>query len=175
MLARDIEKLIDCYGTDIYRFCLKLCMHKANAEDLYQQTFLRMMEIEMEMNWQDHPKTFLFSVANSIWKNDIRKKARHERIAPTMTISEVTENYVKDDGNLQQEVLDGIRNDSLLTCIQELPDKLRVPVELYYSFEYSLKDIATIMQIPTGTIKSRLAKARKIMKRRLEELGYETI
>lgn len=46
MDAREIEKFIDDFGTDIYRFCLKLCADKANAEDLYQQTFLKALEAE---------------------------------------------------------------------------------------------------------------------------------
>ncbi len=46
MDAREIEKYIDDFGTDIYRFCLKLCADKANAEDLYQHTFLKALEAE---------------------------------------------------------------------------------------------------------------------------------
>ncbi len=41
MDAGEIEKCIDNFGTDIYRFCLKLCADKEDAEDLYQQTFLK--------------------------------------------------------------------------------------------------------------------------------------
>ena len=48
MDAREIEKCIDEFGTDIYRFCLKLCMDKSEAEDLYQQTFLKELEAGMD-------------------------------------------------------------------------------------------------------------------------------
>lgn len=60
MDAREIEKCIDVFGTDIYRFCLKLCMDKTDAEDLYQQTFLKALEMEWTLDWQQNPKA-LFS------------------------------------------------------------------------------------------------------------------
>lgn len=175
MFAREIDKLIDEYGTELYRFCLKLCLHKANAEDLYQQTFLRMMEIDVSLDWKDHPKTFLFSVAHSVWKNDVRKKARRERIAPTLVITDETKNYVADEVDVHEIVLDEIRSESLHGIILSLPNKFRIPVELYYSFTYSFAQIAAVQHVPVGTIKSRLAKARKIIKKRMEELGYESI
>ena len=55
MDAREIEKCIDEFGTDIYRFCLKLCMDKSEAEDLYQQTFLKALEIEWTLDWGQNP------------------------------------------------------------------------------------------------------------------------
>ena len=58
--AREIEKCIDAFGTDIYRFCLKLCADKADAEDLYQQTFLKALETEWTLDWEKYPKA-LFS------------------------------------------------------------------------------------------------------------------
>lgn len=56
MNAKEIEKCIDAFGTDIYRFCLKLCADKADAEDLYQQTFLKALETEWTLDWESNPK-----------------------------------------------------------------------------------------------------------------------
>ncbi len=52
MDAKEIEKCMDDFGTDIYRFCLKLCADKADAEDLYQQTFLKALETEWTIDWE---------------------------------------------------------------------------------------------------------------------------
>lgn len=60
MDAREIEKCIDEFGTDIYRFCLKLCMDKSEAEDLYQQTFLKALEMEWTLDWGKIPKHCFF-------------------------------------------------------------------------------------------------------------------
>lgn len=60
MKAWELEKCIDEFGTEIYRFCMKLCMDKANAEDLYQQTFLKALESDMELDWEQNPKALFF-------------------------------------------------------------------------------------------------------------------
>ena len=69
MDAREIDKCIDAFGTDIYRFCLKLCADKADAEDLYQQTFLKALETEWTLDWEKNPKALFFSFAHNLWKN----------------------------------------------------------------------------------------------------------
>lgn len=71
MDAREIEKCIDEFGTDIYRFCLKLCMDKSEAEDLYQQTFLKALEMEWTLDWGQNPKALFFSLTHNLWKSDI--------------------------------------------------------------------------------------------------------
>ena len=58
MEAREIERCIDEFGADVYRFCLKLCMNREDAEDLYQQTFLRALEREADLEWEKNPRAF---------------------------------------------------------------------------------------------------------------------
>ena len=70
MKAWELEKCIDEFGIDIYRFCMKLCMDKANAEDLYQQTFLNALESDIELDWEQNPKALFFSFAYNLWKSD---------------------------------------------------------------------------------------------------------
>ena len=72
MNAREIETCIDEFGADIYRFCLKLCMDKADAEDLYQQTFLKALETDLPLDRQKNPKALFFSLAHNLWKSTRR-------------------------------------------------------------------------------------------------------
>jgi len=171
--AKEVEQLIDDFGMDVYRFCSKLCGNKPDAEDLYQQTFLRVVEIDMSIKWDENPKAFLFSVTNSIWKNSIRKQARHNRIAPSIAIEDNNEILIADNTNIEEEVFSKMRNDKLHEIIQSLPDKFRILITLYYSFNTPFKEMARIEKIPIGTVKSRLYKGRSLIKKRLEELGYE--
>ena len=66
MNAREVERCIDEFGTDIYRFCRKLCAEKTDAEDLYQQTFLKALETEWELDWEKNPKAMFFSLAHNL-------------------------------------------------------------------------------------------------------------
>ena len=92
MKAWELEKCIDEFGTDIYRFCMKLCIDKGNAEDLYQQTFLKALESEMELDWEQNPKALFFSIAYKLWKSEQRKNARRFNIAPCFNLDETKEN-----------------------------------------------------------------------------------
>ena len=62
MEAREIERCIDEFGADVYRFCLKLCMNREDAEDLYQQTFLQALEREAALEWERNPRAFFFAM-----------------------------------------------------------------------------------------------------------------
>lgn len=173
MLADQIEVLIEQYGTDVYRFCSRLCRNRSDAEDLYQKTFLKVLELSVEVNREGNPKAFLFSITNGLWMNEVRKMARHSRIAPSVSLDDDNENLAADQVDLESEVLGRIRDGMLRKIIEDLPEKFRIPVILYYTCDVSLEEIGKIMKKPIGTIKSRLYKARIIMKKRLEEQGYE--
>ena len=80
MKAWELEKCIDEFGIDIYRFCMKLCMDKANAEDLYQQTFLNALESDIELDWEQNPKALFFSFA----------KVNNEKIPAVLILSLVS-------------------------------------------------------------------------------------
>ena len=157
MNAGEIEKCIDEFGTDVYRFCLKLCADKTDAEDLYQQTFLKALETEWELDWENNPKALFFSLAHNLWKSDRRKQARRSRIAPGSNLDD------------EMELCSG-------ESIEEsyfLPEKFQIPLLLFYLSDCSVEQIATIIKKPPGTVKSRLFKGRSLIKKRLEEAGYE--
>lgn len=57
--------------------------------------------------------------------------------------------------------------------VARLPEKYRIPVYLFYSAELSIQEIAKVLQIPAGTVKSRMNKAKHVLKEELETLGYD--
>ena len=69
---------------------------------------------------------------------------------------------------IQEELWQIVRRET-----QALPEKWRIPVYLYYTAQLSIEEIAKILKLPGGTVKSRLHKARRMMKKRLEDCGYE--
>lgn len=171
MDAREIEKCIDDFGTDIYRFCLKLCADKTDAEDLYQQTFLKALETAWTLDWEKNPKALFFSLAHNLWKSDRRKQARRNMIAPCGNFDDETvlhsEESIEEE-YLQKELITQVRQ-----IIQTLPEKFQVPLILFYFSDCPIEQIAAIIKKPPGTVKSRLFKGRNLIKKRLEDAGYE--
>ena len=170
-----LEQCIHAYGTDLYTFCRQLTGSKTEAEDLYQDTFLKAVELTDKIDYSQNPKSYLISVALRLWKNRKRKFAWRQRIAGTCALTEglfeaasATENSPETQ-ILQQEITTQVKD-----AVSHLHEKYRVPVYLYYTLQLSVEEIAHVMKIPQGTVKSRLHKARTLLKKELEVVWNET-
>ena len=128
MDAREIEKCIDDFGTDIYRFCLKLCADMADAEDLYQQTFLKALETEWTLDWEKNPKALFFSLAHNLWKSNRRKQARRNRIAPCSNFDDEAETVLHSGESIEEGYLEKELITEVHQIIQALPEKFQVPL-----------------------------------------------
>ena len=173
MNGREIERCIDEFGTDIYRFCLKLCMDQTDAQDLYQQTFLKALETTWTLDWEQNPKALFFSLAHNLWKSDRRKMACRNRIAPCGSWNENVQETLLSAENMEENLVRKELAEEVDRMIQDLPEKIRVPLILFYLSDCSIEQIAAIIKKPPGTVKSRLFKGRSLIKKRLEEIGYE--
>ena len=173
MNAKELEECIDDFGTDIYRFCLKLCADKADAEDLYQQTFLKALETQWTLDWEKNPKALFFSLAHNLWKSDRRKQARRNTIAPRSNFDEEGEMVLHSEESIEESYLQKELLAEVDQIIQTLPEKFKVPLILFYLSGCSIEQIAAIIRKPPGTVKSRLFKGRNLIKKRLEDAGYE--
>ena len=173
MNAREMERCIDEFGTDIYRFCLKLCTDKTDAEDLYQQTFLKALETEWTLDWEKNPKALFFSLAHNLWKSDRRKQARRSRIVPCCNLDDGVETILRSEESMEESYFQKELITEVRQIIKTLPEKFQVPMILFYLSDCSIEQIAAIIKKPPGTVKSRLFKGRKLIKKRLEDAGYE--
>ena len=106
MNACDIELLVEQYGDNLYRYCRSITYTLEDAEDLYQQTFLKAFELHKKISIQKNPKAYLMSVATNIWRNHKSMYARHERIAPT--ISSDAEGVQIEDIRSEHDILEQI-------------------------------------------------------------------
>ena len=170
MEVREIEKLVDDYGKAVYGFCRKLTVNSYDADDLYQQTFLKALEVADRINRNENPKAFLISLSIGIWKNQIRKEVRHQSIAPTTAITDENEEFLPSNFNVETTVISNELKIAVNQILNTLEDKFRLPLLLYYTAEMPLESIAKAMKCPKGTIKSRLHKGRMLVKEKLEEI-----
>ncbi len=155
--------LMDEYGNSVYRFCRSLTYSKEDADDLFQETFLRAFEHQSKKSALDNPQSFLFSTSLYIWKSWKRKYARRKRLAPVEALDEnISGGAEMEDTFMEQEEIRIVRE-----VVKALPDKFKIPIILYYAMEMNVSDIASTLKLPAGTVKSRLFKARKLVEKGL--------
>ena len=171
----DLSDLVRLHGKAIYGFCHKLAGNKTDTDDLYQETFLKAMELCHKIDKHNNPKGFLISIAIGLWKNNRRKYVRRQRIAPIEEFNEDMSNgyILKDESTPEDIVISNELSAMIQTAADTLNDKLKIPLYMYYTAEMSNEDIASALKIPQGTVKSRLYKARKALKNVLEVNMYE--
>lgn len=173
MNIEDFEQLINLQSKIIYNFCLRLAINKEDAEDLYQQTFLKAFELMDKIDKNNNPKSFLISIAINLWKNNNKKNGRHHRIAPTTSIDDSPLTEIADVINIENLTINKLLQEDLMRAVGELPYKYKIIILMHYTGGLSTEDMASILKVPRGTIKSRLHKARLIIKKELEVKGYE--
>lgn len=170
MTVQELEQCVLLYGRDIYSFCLQLTCDTHLADDLYQDTFLRAMEQLCKLDRTGNVKSYLLSVALRVWKNQKRKIAWRQRIAPTEAFYEELLRLEADQPNGMESVLSNEEKTVVRRAVLQLEEKYRVPVLLFYLEEMPVREIAKLLHVPRGTVLSRLHYARKKLEQRLE--GY---
>ena len=147
---------------------MHLTKEKGSADDLYQDTFLEAMKKLAVIRYEDNPKSYLLSVAIRLWKNRVRKLAWRSRIAP-----QVGETALEQEGGATPDVSEkAVANEErgmLWKAVDALDDRYRIPLLLYYMEEQSIAELAELLSIPQGTVKSRLHKARQLLEKELED------
>ncbi len=174
MDVRQLEQCIQEYGKDIYAFCSQLTQNRLEAEELYQDTFLKAVELARQIDSGKNPRSYLASIALRIWKNRRRKYAWRSRIAGTeeltkeIAVGTGAQEFSPEEFVLRQEMQEQVR-----AAVARLEERYRIPIYLYYTLQLPIGQIAKVMKLPQGTVKSRLHKARKLLKQELEVVFNE--
>ena len=172
MTKSELERCIYEHGKDIYAFCRYLTCNKQEADDLYQDTFLKAIELAEKIEFQNNPKSYLLSIALRIWKNRKRKYAWRKRITGGSTEIDMQEmEQVKSlEPSPEEYMLGKAETEAVRAAVKKLPERLEMVVLLFYMEEQSIEEIAFTLKIPVGTVKSRLHQARKVLEKELEDV-----
>jgi RNA polymerase sigma-70 factor (ECF subfamily) len=162
----EFAELVDAYGSAVYKFCRSLAYSKEDADDLFQETFMRVLEQPSKIEMSESPQSFLFSTTLYIWKSWKRKYARRNRIAHVEPLYEIAAN----GGDLEESAIEREETRIVREMVEALPEKFRIPIILYYTMEMSVADAAQALKLPVGTVKSRLFKARKLVEKGLVDV-----
>lgn len=173
--TQELERLANTYGDSIYGFCLHLTGCPEYADDLYQDTFLKALEIQhkIKMSGSDQDwlsaKNYIIGIAIRLWKKTITRKRKS---AYDISLDDCME-YLTYPNECMAQIEKKELYDYLYQAAGKLPDKLKVVIHMHYFLEMSIEEIASVLHIPKGTVKSRLYSARKNIAKRMEEMGYE--
>lgn len=160
-----IDQYIRRYGRRLYGLCLYLCTSRADADDLYQETWLKALQ---NLDRYDREKDFepwLTAICVNTWKNVLRRLKRspvYDRFASAeekeAALSAVPAKEREDYSDLHE-------------ALRKLPKKLRAAIVLCYFEDMDIRTTARILGVPEGTVKSRLNQARKQLKGVLADEG----
>lgn len=132
----------------LYRICFTLLKSASDAEDAVQTVFLKVIEKNRRFDTLEHEKAWLIVVAQNHCKN----KLTHwwQKNTP-LDIDQHQSQYTQE-------------SDEVLELVLKLPDKYKIPVYLYYYEGYNTDEIAKVLDINPSTLRSRLKKARELLK-----------
>lgn len=105
MTVQELEYYIDIYGREIYSFCKQITGSIQEGEELYQDTFMKAMELKEKIEKNNNPKSYLLSIAIRLWKNKRRKAAWRNRIAGMDSLDEENGALEEASNRPQEEML----------------------------------------------------------------------
>lgn len=156
----NIDETVRRYADMVYRLALLNMKNHSDAEDVFQEVFLKLFRYQENIQSEEHLKAWLIrvtinqckSVAVSAW-------SRH--------------NVPLDMSGFAEESKGKKEYTEVYDIVKSLPDKYRQVIHLYYYEELSIKEIAEILGIKEATIKTRLARARKLLSRKLKGVQFD--
>ena len=159
-----IDPYIRQYGKRLYGLCLSLCANTFEADDLYQDTWLQVVRNISQYDPSCAFEPWLTKICVNTYRNTLRRISR----SPLLSFQSNAEK----DALLQSvPALEQPDYSPLYEAVDQLSEKLRLAVILFYFEGMDIAATAQVLGIPEGTVKSRLNKARKLLK---EVLDRET-
>lgn len=158
----DLEWTIKEYGNLVYRTCFFMLRNAHDAEDVMQETFYKYMLNEKPFNDEEHKKAWLLKVS----QNKCRNLLKYKKIHPYMSYEDVEETL------LGVEEPDKADIEEILK-VSNLSYDYKSVVMLYYYEDYSVNEIASILDISPSAVKKRLQRARAKLKITYEKINDE--
>ncbi|SRR5579885_3552408 len=153
-----VQRLVEEHYEALYRYAYRLSGSSADAEDLTQETFCKAQLNLGQLRDAERTKPWLFSILRNAYLHRVRT-GRQERCVPLETVGDLPEPLA--------DPLPVIDPEQLQQALNELPEAFRTPIILYYFEDFSYRDIAEQMDLPLGTVMSRLARAKAHLRARL--------
>jgi len=157
----EVDRYIRKHGKRVYGLCRNLCGNAADADDLYQETWLRAMKGLAKFDPSLDFEPWITRICVNAYRSSLRRLSRRPALEPP--------GEKKEAALLSAPAPERPNYDALRSAIEGLPERLRVTVVLFYFEDMDVSSTAKALGIPEGTVKSRLSKARKLLREELKD------
>lgn len=148
----DFESLVDSYYAALYRFAYSLTHREADARDLTQQTYYIWAKKGHQLQDDSKVKSWLFTTLHREFLKTARRQARFPHQELDSAASELPP--------ITPAITEKIDSETVLSSLDQLDDDYRTPLVLFYLQDFSYKEIAEMLQVPLGTVQSRMARGK---------------
>jgi RNA polymerase sigma-70 factor, ECF subfamily len=163
--TEDLSTALPALLPRLWRFALRLAVNRHDAEDLIQRTCVRALERSHQLQPGTSLLSWLFSIAHTVWLNELR--ARQIRARASMQWSDEFSDTLADAAALTPE-MDAMHR-QVLAAVEQLPDAQRAVMLLVAVEGLSYREAAEALDVPIGTVMSRLARARLTIGRHFDD------
>ena len=160
-----IESFVQTYQHDVYRLALSILDDPSEADDTTQEALLAALRALDSFHGASSLKTWLFSITGNICRTRLQKQRRRERL------QQILSGILQSSGpaSVEESAIENESDEALWSAIHTMDEKHRIPIVLRYYHDLSVAEIASILQIPEGTVHSRLNTARRLLQSALKE------
>lgn len=148
----EFERLVKLYYRDLYRFGLSLTASEAEAADLTQETFYIWANKGHQLQNPDKAKAWLFTTLHREFLKICRRRTRF--------VHEPIEESSPELPRVPADCVDRIDTQALVNILARIDETYRAPLVLYYMEDLSYAEIGDVLNIPLGTVQSRIARAK---------------
>ena len=174
----DFERDAMQYAPQLYSAALRMTRNPADAEDVVQETFLKAYRAYDSYTAGTNLKAWLYRILTNTYINKYRKAQRRPS---EVELGELQDLYLfkrlgEASGasqSAESDMLDAFVDTDVIEALESLPETFRLPVLLADVDGFSYKEIAEMLDIPIGTVMSRLHRGRKALQKKLWDVAQE--
>lgn len=166
------DELVQRFQKRVFNFAYGIAGNQDDASDVAQEAFVRVFNSIQTFRGDANFTTWIYRIVTNVYLDE-RKKSKSHRLTSLDDYIDLEENSVsrqiEDESPLPDEVAQSKeRNQAVRAAVSSLPDYQRIIVTLYHLHDRSYEEIADILHLPIGTVKSRLNRARLALAEKLK-------
>ena len=153
-----VNEVVDKYADMVYRIAFTQMKNQADADDIFQEVFLKLCKSAVAFETDEHIKAWLIKVTINTSRKFFTSAWQKKTVA-------LPEKLTYEEKNLDFDVI---------PIVQSLPSKYRIVIHLFYFEDMSIAEVAAVLKSKNNTVKSQLSRARELLKNKLNG-GFKNV